>query len=127
MNTLGSFGLRRTLQIKQGATFGPVPVLLQDNTGAALPASACIFRGQIRKTVDSADVVATFDVTSVFSPTVTFRFGLTDEVTAAIPAGASVLDQASQYVWDFEAEMPDGTVFPIFHGPVVVLSQVTRG
>lgn len=127
MTTLGTFGLRRTLQIKQGATFGPVPVLLQDNTGAALPASACVFRGQIRKTADSTDIVASFDVTPVFSPTVTFRFGLTDETTGALVAGTSVLDPASQYVWDFEAEMPDGTVFPIFYGPVLVLAQVTRG
>jgi hypothetical protein len=55
-----------------------------------------------------------------------FQFGMTDEATAAIPAGETLKDAASVYVWDMELEDASGRVLPLYYGDCKVFREVTR-
>ena len=129
---IGSFGTKLALDIRQGATFGPHYLELKQEDGTDVNLTGSTFRAQIRrKALDANPVVATITCTidvAVGAPGAPARvkFTMTDETTAAIPAGEQPTESASQYVWDMEWEDSLGNVLPVAYGPVTVLREVTR-
>lgn len=129
--TLGSFGTKLALNIRQGATFGPYLIEVEQDDGTPVNLTGSTFRGQIRKkaldTAKTCDITMTVEraVGAVGAPALV-KMLITDEVTAAIPAGEQPSEAASLYVWDAEWEDSLGQVIPFAYGPVVVLREVTR-
>lgn len=123
--SIGSFGSKLNLNIRQGATFSAtVTALNPDETPVNL--TGATVRGQIRRKALDVTVVATFTVTITDAVNGEFEFGLTDETTAAITAGEQPTEEDSLYVWDMELEDTLGRVTALFYGGVTVLREVTR-
>jgi hypothetical protein len=126
VSSVGNFGQELNLQIRQGATFGPVVVTLTDATEQPLDLTGCQFRGQIRKTRSSPVVVAEFSFT-ISDPLVgKVSFGLADDVSLTIPCGDTTRDPLSQYVYDILLDDTAGATVPVMYGAVSVLKGVTR-
>jgi hypothetical protein len=124
--TIGYYGEKLNLQIRQGATLGPFSATMKNADGSAVNLTNCTIRGKIRKTALSATVTATLDCSITNAAAGQYQFGLTDEVTAAITCGEKLTDKASQYVWDLELEDSTGRVVPLYYGDCLVLREVTR-
>ncbi len=86
----------------------------------------CTLHGQIRKAAASATVIATFTFTVVNAGQGIWSFGLSDEVTALITAGAAPNMAESRYVYDVELHDAAGNVHPRLYGNVFVTAEVTR-
>lgn len=126
MATLGSIGEKLDLLVKQGSTLGPFNASMKNPDGSPVNMTGMTLRAQIRRTGLSATVVANIPVT-VTNPTLgQYTFGLSDEATAAIPAGETLKDPASKYVWDMELEDAAGNVMPLYYGDCKVFREVTR-
>lgn len=123
--SIGSFGSKLDLNIRQGATFSSI-VTLQNPDLTPIDLTGATVRGQIRKKALDTAVVEDFDVTLTDAVNGEFEFGLTDEATAAIAAGEQIAEPASLYVWDMELEDSLGRVTALFYGKVTVLREVTR-
>lgn len=127
MVTIGSKGTDMALIIRQGATFGPVYIRMEDPLGVKIDLAGAVVRAQLRKTALSAEKAADFVFTMLpADDQYSFFFGLTDAVTEALAAGEKPTDPASKYVWDMEIEWPDGRVDPLYYGSVAVFREVTR-
>lgn len=124
--SIGYFGEKMTLNIRQGATLGPFSATMVNPDESPVNLTNCTIRGKIRKTALSATVTATLDCTITNAAAGQYTFGLTDEVTAAITAGEKLTDKASKYVWDLELEDSTGRVIPLYYGDCFVLREVTR-
>lgn len=125
MPSVGSRGDKLDLTFRQGATFGPIPVRMVAPSGTPINLDGATVRAVMRKTYTSPTPYA-FACQIVDAADGRFSFGMSDEVTAAIPCGASPSDQASVYVWDLEVAFPDGTVMPVFYGSVKVAPEATK-
>lgn len=128
--TLGYFGEKLDLLIRQGATFGPFEVLIKNPDLSAVNLTGCFIRGKIRKkaldTLVTAELVVTINPDQVGLGKGKFTFGLSNSITAAIIAGEFAIDAASLYVWDMEWEDAIGNVLAMFYGSVKVQREVTR-
>jgi hypothetical protein len=124
--TIGTFGERMDLRIKQGSSFGPMRFEMVNPDDTPVDLSNCVIRSQIRQDALDATVVAdiTCDITNPMLGK--FEISLTDEQTQVIEAGESIGDPESRYVWDMELEDGSGRVIPLYHGQVIVLREVTR-
>lgn len=127
MAQLGTIGEKIDLLIKQGSTFGPYFVELTNPDETPVDLSGCIIRGKIKKTGLSVVTVEELNVTITDAVLGKFKFGLTDEETAVLPAGETLKDKASLYTWDMEIEDNAGNVLPLYFGDVRVFREVTNG
>ena len=124
---IGDIGERRDLLIRQGADFGPITETLTNPDGSPVDLTGCLCRGQIRRTPDDPEIVAEFVFEIAADPTTgVVIWGLPNTVTAALPAGATVRDAASQYVYDQEIEDAAGRIIPWRYGAALVHREVTR-
>lgn len=124
---LGNLGENFDLLIRQGATFGPIIATMVDITLTPVNLSDCEIRGQIRKTWDAPEIIASFDVAITDAEKGEWKFSLTDDVTAALLCGAELTDYDSTYVYDIEIEWTTpGTVWPLYYGAVNVFREITR-
>lgn len=126
---VGEYGGELDLKVRQGATAGRFTVTLRNSsTGAPVNITDWIFRGQIRKTPSSMlseGATMSYEITDAANGILVFWF--TDEETIKLVADpASPTAPASTYVWDMEAELPNGDVRPVFYGNVRVLREVTK-
>ena len=116
------------LLIQQVETFlryitltGPSP------TYTPIDVSLNTFRGQIRTSPQSVDVVATF--TFGFATNGTdgvVLMSLTDLQTSGIPAAGSKYNSLTKYQYDVEMEDPAGNVTRLLNGTASVSPEVTR-
>jgi hypothetical protein len=125
-NLIGSIGSPINLLIKQGSDFGPVTEILTNPDGSPVNLTDAILRGQIRKSGNDAALVADLAIEITDAPNGVFTWGLSNAVTELIPAGESVRDKASSYVWDMELVDSIGRVIPLHYGSVSVFREVTR-
>jgi hypothetical protein len=127
MATLGTFGEKYDLCIRQGATFGPIRAQMfnPDNVTPVNLTGATV-RGQIRKKALDAAVVATLACVITDPLLGKYEFGLDVFVTTVLIAGDTPEDAKSQYAWDLELEDSLGRVTPLYYGKVSVLREVTR-
>lgn len=126
MTTLGDIGEKIDLKIRQGADFGPITETLVNPDDTPVILTGCILRGQIRRTALAAEVVADLNFEILDPLAGVIRWGLTAAQTQDIPAGESLRDKESQYVWDRELQDAAGRVIPLSYGPVLVFREVTR-
>lgn len=126
MPTLGSIGEKVDLLVKQGSTLGPFAVTLANPDQTPVNLTGATVRAHLRKKALDQVKVAEFDVTIIDATAGKFQFGMTDEATAAIPAGETLKDAASVYVWDMELEDASGRVLPLYYGDCKVFREVTR-
>jgi hypothetical protein len=126
MTTLGYIGEKLDLLVKQGSTLGPFTVTLANPDTAPVDLTGATLRAHLRKKALDSAKVAQFDVVVTDAAAGKFQFGMTDEATAAIPAGETLKDVASVYVWDMELEDASGRVLPLYYGDVKVFREVTR-
>ncbi len=126
MTVLGYIGEKLDLLVKQGSTLGPFRVTLLNADQTPVNLTGCTIRGHVRKKALSADIAALFAVSITEAAQGKFEFGLPDELTAAIPAGETLKDPLSLYVWDMELEDALGRVMPLYYGDCKVFREVTR-
>lgn len=125
---IGNVGFRQDLNVRQGATLGPIRVTATDRTtGLPLNLTGSTIRGQIRKTPAAPTFVAAFAITVTDPVAGVFEIDLSEQTTAAIPAGADMTRPESCYVYDIEMVDSLGRVIPLMWGDVRVLREVTRG
>jgi hypothetical protein len=126
MATLGNIGEKLDLLVKQGSTLGPFNATMKNPDGSPVNMTGMELRAQIRRTGLSPAIVATIPATITNPVLGQYTFGLSDEATAAIPAGETLKDPASKYVWDMELEDAAGNVMPLYYGDCKVFREVTR-
>lgn len=130
--TIGYFGERLDLKIRQGATFGPIqatmrnPVVPPATIGTPVDLTGCTIRGQIRRKALDVAIVASFAVTITNAAAGQYEFGLSSATTAGITAGETLDSSTSKYVWDLELVDATGRITPLYYGAVTVLREVTR-
>ena len=117
--------------IDQGTSW-EFPVTINQNVNGVTSAfglSGYSGRGQIRRHRRSPDVVTEFTVTIDPNPsTGKLTLSLTAEQTSNIPAGETVSDISSRYVYDFEIYTAnDADVRRILEGFVYINPEVTKG
>ena len=123
---IGWLGEPLDLEIRQGATFGPHNAAMVNPDNSPVDLTGCVIRGQIRRTALTTTVTASLSCTITDPAGGLYTLSMTDEVTAAIPAGESITDPKSKYVWDLELEDSQGRVIPLYYGNVSVLRESTR-
>lgn len=126
MTVLGYIGEKLDLLVKQGSTLGPFRVTLRNIDGTAVNLVGCTVRGHVRKKALDIALVATLTINVTEPANGKFDFGLPDEITATIPAGETLKDALSLYVWDMELEDASGRVVPLYYGDCKVFREVTR-
>ena len=122
---IGKIGEKLDLNIRQGATFGPVIATMRLVDGTPYDLTGATIRGQLRKSRTAAEKI---DLDCIITAPLLgeYTFGLTDEVTATMTAGDSPGDDESKYLWDLELSHPDGTVTALYYGTVKVLRRITQ-
>lgn len=129
---ISTLGERRDLELHQGASLRPVrQYLTRRATPDAEPTPVNLtgaqVRGQIRRTALASEIVASFGTRIATDPTEGWiEFWLTDEQTAAIPAGPELTAPESVYEYDIEVEDADGNVDVTLSGAVRIRAGVTR-
>ena len=128
---LGYLGESFDMLIKQGAGFGPFEfelALEDEETGEVIPYDLtggtviCEIR---RKGLDTGAPVATPTCTIIVPNK--FTLAMTDNQTAAIPAGELQTDKASQYVHDIVFRPPGGgDIEPLYYGNVICARRVAK-
>lgn len=113
------------LILVQGKTWS-IYFKTKDENGNIIDLTNVELRGQIRKTWNDANIVASWNITKTNPTQGEFRATLPPAVTASIPCGDTIKDPKSQYVYDFEIEFPDGTVMEIIKGKLLVEWEVTK-
>ena len=126
VHTIGTFGERLDLKIKQGSTFGPIRFELLNPDDTPVDLTNCELRSQIRQDALDAMVVVSLNCEFTDPMQGKFQISLSDEQTRLIDAGESIHDVESRYVWDMELEDGLGRVIPMYYGQVSVLREVTR-
>lgn len=130
--TIGYFGERLDLRIRQGATFGPIQAVMRNppvspaTVGTLVNLAGCTIRGQIRRKALDVAIIASFAVTITDSSKGEYEFGLSSATTSGITAGETLDSTTSRYVWDLELVDATGRITPLYYGTVTVLREVTR-
>lgn len=123
---IGSKGQELNLLIRQGGTFGPFRMTLRNPDGTPVNLSDSTFRGQIRKTPDALEVVASF-VFTVTDPIMgKVEFEVPAAQTAAIMAGIDENAAESLYVYDIEYTNEADRVLPLVYGVAKIFREVTK-
>lgn len=124
--TIGFIGEELNLLIRQGATFGPFKLTMQNPNGTPVNLSDTTFRGQIRKTPDALTIEGSFSfvVTDPLAGKVEFEMDAV--TTAAIVAGMQATDPESAYVYDIEYVNEENRVLPLLYGQVQLFREVTK-
>jgi hypothetical protein len=94
-----------------------ISITIQDENGAAVNIAGRTYAAQIRSTVDSAIVVATFSCSITNAATGELAATLSAATTTALTPGLGV--------WDLQ-ETNGTTVTTLLSGPVTVVQDVTR-
>lgn len=124
--SIGFYGEELDLLVRQGAEFGPVTATMRNPDASPVDLTGCAIRGQVRKRALDASTVASLTVTITNAANGVYEFGMSNAVTAGIPAGEAANLPTSQYVWDLELQDVLGRVIPLYYGAVIVLREVTR-
>lgn len=128
MPTIGHKGENLDLIIRQGATVGPVHMLLEEDDGSPTDLTGCTLLAQIAKTADGPTIAGasgTFTVLDAAGGTAEFSF--TDEATALLTADPdSETAAASTYVWGMDLHRADGSVTPLLYGVANVFRNIPK-
>lgn len=123
---------RYDITIDQGATYR-LPITIRNSDGTPYNLYGWVPRGQIRRTHRSPQIIAEFECTVLPEPPENpgasgrMECVLIDEVTAAIPAGETVNDPRSKYVYDIfiERSTPECEAKRILEGYAYINPRVT--
>ncbi len=127
MTTIGYRGERLDLTIRQGATFGPALIRIENQPGEKADLTGVSIRAQVRLSPDAAATTAEMELEMLAAEEqYSFSFGLSAAVTAAMPAGSQLGDPGFRQHWDMEMVWPDGRIDPLYYGIVTVHREVTR-
>lgn len=127
MPQIGSKGAELDLLVKQGSTFGPVRGTLKNPDGTPMNLTGASIRGQVRKTPNSALIVAAQPTFTIIDATAgEFELEFSSEATENLPADdCGEFSPSSTYVWDVELIDTNDRVIPLIYGNVNVFRQVT--
>ncbi len=106
------------ITLYQGDTYR-LDIVVKDNQATPQPVNITGWtaRGQIRPTIDSATIFASFVVTFTNASLGQVRISLTGAITAAIPQNG---------VYDLEFTLPGGEIETYLKGALVIDKEVTR-
>lgn len=113
---------------KQGATFRRL-VSFFDSVNAPVDVSAWGFRGQVRHFYDSEGIMEDFVFSAgPMSHQIYAEISDEDMEDFAIPASGDIASfKVVKYLYDWFADLPDGTVDAVFQGTFTVTPSVTKG
>jgi hypothetical protein len=110
--------------IEQGATFRRL-LTIRDSLGVLIDIADWAFRGQIRTSATSVDVIADFTFTDG-AGTGEKNIELDALTTEAIVTTGEKYSAFTKLWYDVEAELLDGTVYRLLNGLVQVSPEITR-
>ena len=126
MNQIGNKGAELNLLIKQGATFGPVSLTLNNPDATPVNLTGCSLVGAIRKTPNSpliAEAQPSFQITDALLGK--FEINISDDATDYLIADASgEYAPSSIYVWQCNLVDAAGRTTPLLYGDVNVFRKV---
>lgn len=126
MSSIGDYGQKLDLNIRQGGTFGPFAVTITNPDNTPVNLTGYTFRGQIRKKPKDTAIVAEFSCV-ITNPTAgIFTFTIPATITSTIPAGDTINSSDSKYIYDLEMVDNTSKVIPLIYGNAIVLREVTR-
>lgn len=115
--------------IEQGATFERI-LTIKDSAGLEIDLTNWIFRGHIRETYSSVSIIESFSFTILDQVLekgkVKMFISAADTATIPVDPATSVGFKNTKYVYNIEAEKPDGFVYRFLQGLAVVSPDVTR-
>ena len=128
LGKISTLGERLDLELAQGATLQRVRhTLIDPDTLLPINLTGCVVRGQIRRKYLDPVVLANFSTAIAPAPADGwYEFWLSDEVTATLPCGPRISDEASTHQYDIELEDAAGDVIKTFYGTVRVQAEATR-
>lgn len=109
----------------QGKTW-QLELTISDDNDTPINITDWQIRGHIRKTYKSTDKTAEWVCQITDATNGKVKISLPATLTATISCGATINDPASQYVYDIEAETPDGIVIELLRGRLLVKYEVTK-
>lgn len=108
---------RVQFEIHKGITFGPVVIYVQGEGGSTIDLTDWAVHAQARR-ASKSPVAFTLPLAITDASAGQISFTLTDEQTAALPAGT--------YLYDVILGRPDGSrLGPVIAGPINVNSLIT--
>jgi hypothetical protein len=118
--TLGTIGKELNLKFRQGSTFGPYEITLNDPDGNPFDLTGYTFLGKIKKSYSSDVVLANVNITEV-----DYTLG---KISMSIPSSGTSLckgnpNGSSDYIWDLEMIDSNGSIQPLFYGVVESFSN----
>lgn len=117
------------MNICQGADFKLV-LTITDSEGNLLNLDDHTFRGQIRQTISSPDVIASFSFNKLDQVTdtgkVEIKLSSADSSAIALPEQNSIERQAVDFAYDIESETSGGEVKRWLEGKASISPEVTR-
>lgn len=129
MPQIGTKGENLDLLIRQGATLGPIHMLLEGDDGSPLNLTGCTLVAQISKTPDGpliAGASATFNIINAAGGEAEFTFPAA--ATALLEADPdSETAAASTYVWGMDLIKADTSVEALLYGTVNVFRNIPKG
>ena len=123
MAIFSNIGTQTDLLIKQGGTL-ELRGVVQDNLGAPIDITDCVFTARLKKNGLDTNLVAQFAYEITDAVNGLYRLFLSAEETALINCGELITDTASQYVWDLEMTDTALRVIPLNYGSVAVYRNV---
>ena len=124
--TIGNIGEEMNLNIKQGATFGPLLFTMQNPDNSAVNLTGCTVRGQIRKVPTKPAVAAAFTCSITNAAAGQYQLLLTEGQTAAIKAVDDPKSPENVYYWDLELVDSQSRVISLYWGKATIFREITR-
>ena len=117
--TLGTIGNELNILFRAGTTWGSYQLTIKNKDGTPVNLTGYTFSARIKRTISSADIVASITVDPIDLPNGIVALLIPATTTSTIqPSGSS------PYVWDMEMTDPLGFVEPLFFGEVEVIGNV---
>jgi hypothetical protein len=124
---IGYIGENMDLTIRQGATFPEITATMTNPDLSPVNLTGCLIRGQIRKVAASSTITLVLSFTITNALTGQYKFdAIPAATTALLPAGETLTEAASRYVWDCELVDSLGAVTPLYYGTAYIFREVTR-
>lgn len=123
-NLISNIGSQWNLVMRRGADFIVPSISFENADGSPVDLTGCEFAAEMRTTGLSSAVAAQFTITPTNLSGGVIAMNMAADVTAALSAGETMFDAASQYVWELCMWDANGKTSTPLWGNVQVMRQV---
>jgi len=123
---ISNLGARVDLQLRTDSDF-KTQITFTNADGTPVNLTGCALAAQLRKLPQDLEPVASF-VVAILAPATggLASLAMPAAVTALIPCGQSLMEEASRYAWDLQLIDATGAISAPLYGTVRIAAGVTR-